>query len=85
MILEFSHSVRGWLRPLYDFYSFRLMPLGARIVCGTAEPYRYLAESIRAFDIPERVVERLENAGFSEVRFRRLTGGIAVVYLAQRP
>ena len=64
MVLEFSLPVHGWLRRLYDCYSFRMMPLGARIICGTAEPYRYLAESIRAFDTPERVAERLGGVGF---------------------
>lgn len=84
MILEFSLPVHGWLRRLYDFYSFKVMPLGARIICGTEGPFRYLAESIRVFDPPERVTERLRDAGFSDVRFRRLTDGIAVVYLARR-
>ncbi|MCX5752923.1 MAG: class I SAM-dependent methyltransferase [Candidatus Krumholzibacteria bacterium] len=84
MILEFSFPVRAWFRRLYDVYSFRVMPLGARIICGTAGPFRYLAESIRVFDPPERLADRLKNAGFSDVRFRRLTEGIAVVYLARR-
>jgi demethylmenaquinone methyltransferase/2-methoxy-6-polyprenyl-1,4-benzoquinol methylase len=84
MILEFSLPVHARFRRLYDFYSFRVMPLGARIICGTAGPFRYLAESIRVFDPPERVAGRLKSAGFSDVRFRRLTDGIAVVYLARR-
>ncbi|MFA4947278.1 MAG: class I SAM-dependent methyltransferase [Candidatus Krumholzibacteriia bacterium] len=84
MILEFSLPAHAWLRRLYDFYSFKIMPLGAGIICGTAGPYRYLAESIRVFDTPGRVAERLKNAGFSDVRFQRLTDGIAVVYLARR-
>jgi demethylmenaquinone methyltransferase / 2-methoxy-6-polyprenyl-1,4-benzoquinol methylase len=84
MILEFSLPVHAWFRRLYDFYSFKVMPLGARVICGTAGPFRYLAESIRVFDPPERVVERLKNAGFSDVRFQRLTDGIAVVYRARR-
>ncbi len=84
MILEFSMPVHAWFRRLYDFYSFRIMPLGARIICGTAGPHRYLAESIRVFDPPARVNERLKNAGFEDVRCERLTDGIAVVYLARR-
>jgi demethylmenaquinone methyltransferase/2-methoxy-6-polyprenyl-1,4-benzoquinol methylase len=84
MILEFSLPVHAWFRGLYALYSFKVMPLGARIICGTAGPFRYLAESIRVFDPPERVAERLKNAGFSDVRYRRLTDGIAVVYLARR-
>jgi demethylmenaquinone methyltransferase/2-methoxy-6-polyprenyl-1,4-benzoquinol methylase len=85
VVLEFSLPVRRWQRRLYDFYSFKLMPLGAKIVCGTDGPFRYLAESIRVFDSPERVAERLRDAGFSDVSFRRLTYGIAVIYLGQKP
>jgi demethylmenaquinone methyltransferase / 2-methoxy-6-polyprenyl-1,4-benzoquinol methylase len=84
MILEFSLPLHGWLRRLYDVYSFKVMPLGAKIICGTAEPFRYLAESIRVFDPPERVIGRLKNAGFTDIRCQPLTGGIAVVYLARR-
>jgi demethylmenaquinone methyltransferase / 2-methoxy-6-polyprenyl-1,4-benzoquinol methylase len=84
MILEFSLPVRAWFRRLYDSYSFKAMPLAARIICGREGPFRYLAESIRVFDPPERVAERLKSAGFSDVRHRRLTDGIAVVYLARR-
>ena len=84
MILEFALPVHRWLRRLYDVYSFKVMPLAAGIICGTAGPFRYLAESIRVFDAPERVAERLKNSGFSDVRFQRLTDGIAVVYMARK-
>ena len=84
MILEFSLPAHGWMHRLYNFYLFKVMPLGASVICGTGRPFRYLAESIRVFDPPERVAERLRNAGFADVRLRRRTSGVAVVYLARR-
>jgi demethylmenaquinone methyltransferase/2-methoxy-6-polyprenyl-1,4-benzoquinol methylase len=82
LILEFSLPVRAWQKSLYHFYSFKIMPLVAKMVCGTAGPFKYLAESIRVFPMPEQIAGLLRSAGFSEVGFRRLNGGLAVLYLA---
>lgn len=85
MILEFAVPPSAWLRRPYAFYSFRVMPLLARLICGTAGPFRYLAESIRVFPPPDAVVALVEAAGFVEVRRKSLTGGIAVIYLGRAP
>ena len=85
MVLEFSLPVSSVLRRLYHFYSFHWMPLAARLVSGTAAPFRYLAESIRVFPGPEELVGRFRDIGFSDVRFFRLSDGIAVIYLAPKP
>ncbi len=85
LILEFSLPRRKWEKALYHFYSFRVMPVVARLISGTAGPYRYLAESIRIFPPPEDVAEMIKRAGFEEVAFRRLTSGLAVLYLARKP
>ncbi len=84
LILEFSVPRRRWQRSLYHFYSFRIMPLIARLICGTSEPFRYLAESIRVFPPPERVAEMVERAGFSKVAFRRLMAGLATLYTGRK-
>jgi len=85
MILEFSMPPRSWQRSLYDFYSFKIMPLGARLICGTTGPFRYLAESIRVFDTPEGVAAKLRNAGFTDVGIKPLSLGIAVLYTGRKP
>jgi demethylmenaquinone methyltransferase / 2-methoxy-6-polyprenyl-1,4-benzoquinol methylase len=85
LILEFSLPPRRWARAVYHFYSFRIMPIVARLICGTGRPHRYLAESIRVFPAPEEVVSMIAKAGFAGLEFRRLTGGIAVVYTARKP
>jgi demethylmenaquinone methyltransferase/2-methoxy-6-polyprenyl-1,4-benzoquinol methylase len=84
LILEFSLPVRKWQKSLYHFYSFKIMPLVAKMVCGTSGPFKYLAESIRVFPPPEQVTDLLQGAGFLDVSFRRLTAGLAVLYLARK-
>jgi len=84
LVLEFSLPARRGLRSLYQLYSFRVMPIVARIVSGTAGPYRYLAESIRVFPPPEEVAELISRAGFQDVRFQRLSQGLATLYTARK-
>jgi demethylmenaquinone methyltransferase / 2-methoxy-6-polyprenyl-1,4-benzoquinol methylase len=84
LVLEFSLPARRGLRSLYHFYSFRVMPLVGRLICGTAGPFRYLAESIRVFPPPEEVAELISRAGFQEVRFQRLSQGLAIFYTARK-
>lgn len=83
--LEFSLPRRRWQRSLYAFYSFRLMLPAARLISGTDGPFRYLAESIRVFDPPKGVADRLARAGFIDAAFRPLTLGIAVIYSGHKP
>jgi demethylmenaquinone methyltransferase / 2-methoxy-6-polyprenyl-1,4-benzoquinol methylase len=85
MILEFSLPRHALIRRLYHFYSFKAMPFLAGVICGASGPFQYLAESIRLFPPPEEVAVLIARAGFSGVSFRRLTNGIAVVYLAWKP
>lgn len=85
LILEFSVPRNRALRALYHVYSFRIMPLLARLVSGTDGPYRYLAESIRVFPPPETILAMLGEAGFADAACRRLTGGIAVITTARKP
>ena len=84
MILEFSVPRTGWIRHLYNLYSFSVMPFAGKVVTGSAEPFKYLAESIRVFPAPEALKATLEASGFAHVTFQRLNNGIVVVYLATR-
>jgi hypothetical protein len=85
MVLEFSLPRHALVRRLYRFYSFKAMPFLAGLICGASGPFRYLAESISLFPPPEEVAAMIARAGFSRVSFRRLTDGIAVIYLARKP
>lgn len=85
MCLEFSRPKTAWFRRLYDFYSFYVMPVIGRIMVGSGDAYTYLPQSIRMFSQPEELSAVLTGIGFTRVRFRRLTDGIAVIYLGVKP
>jgi demethylmenaquinone methyltransferase / 2-methoxy-6-polyprenyl-1,4-benzoquinol methylase len=83
LCLEFSRPVFGWLRALYDWYSFRLLPwIGTKVARDTTGVYEYLPASIRTFPDQERLCHILREAGFRDVSYRNLTGGIVAIHRA---
>ena len=79
LVLEFS-KIWAPLKPLYDAYSFTVLPqLGARIA-GDADSYRYLAESIRVHPDQDTLSHLMTSAGFSRVRYFNLTGGVVALH-----
>jgi demethylmenaquinone methyltransferase/2-methoxy-6-polyprenyl-1,4-benzoquinol methylase len=80
LVLEFSAPVVPGLKPLYDAYSFNVLPLLGRFVAGDASSYRYLAESIRMHPNQETLLEMLRAAGFQETRYHNLSGGIVALH-----
>ncbi len=84
LCLEFAPAAAPWLAPLYELYSFRVLPLIGRIVTGDRDAYTYLVESIRRFPSQTALCELIEAAGLERVRFRNLTGGVAALHSAWR-
>jgi demethylmenaquinone methyltransferase/2-methoxy-6-polyprenyl-1,4-benzoquinol methylase len=84
LCLEFSRLAWPWLEPLYDRYSFSVLPALGQWVVGDRESYEYLAESIRRFPPQEELVERIRSAGLDLVKYRNLSGGIAAIHSAWR-
>ncbi|MGF1639520.1 MAG: class I SAM-dependent methyltransferase [Rhodospirillales bacterium] len=84
LCLEFSRIAVGPLEPLYDAYSFRVLPAIGRAVAGDADAYRYLAESIRRFPAQDEFARMIGEAGLSLVRYRNLSGGICALHTAWR-
>jgi demethylmenaquinone methyltransferase / 2-methoxy-6-polyprenyl-1,4-benzoquinol methylase len=82
--LEFSSVDVPGLDALYDFYSFNVIPALGQAVAGDAEAYRYLVESIRRFPKPKAFAELITAAGFRQVRFRLLTGGVVALHSGWR-
>ncbi len=80
VVLEFSKSVAPGLQPVYDAYSFRLLPLMGKVVANDADSYRYLAESIRMHPDQVSLKNMMSEAGFSHVDFYNLSGGIVAVH-----
>jgi demethylmenaquinone methyltransferase/2-methoxy-6-polyprenyl-1,4-benzoquinol methylase len=80
LVLEFSQPVVPVLKPLYDTYSFRVLPLLGKLVAGDEASYRYLAESIRMHPGQEALLEMLKSAGLEGCRYHNLSGGIVAVH-----
>lgn len=81
--LEFSRPVFGWLRALYDWYSFKLLPwVGTKVAQDKTGVYEYLPASIRTFPDQERLCSVLREAGFRDVSYRNLSGGIVAIHVA---
>lgn len=81
-ILEFSQPTSRLLGALYGFYSLRIMPLLGGLISGSREAYRYLPESVQRFPSPEALAAAIEAAGFRQVSYVRMTGGIVALHLA---
>lgn len=80
LVLEFSRPVAPGLQPLYDLYSFKVLPLLGRLVAGDADSYRYLAESIRMHPDQETLKNMMQQAGFERCDYHNLSGGIVAVH-----
>jgi demethylmenaquinone methyltransferase/2-methoxy-6-polyprenyl-1,4-benzoquinol methylase len=81
LVLEFSKPVLNWLTPVYDAYSFKVLPALGKLVANDAESYRYLAESIRMHPDQETLLEMMESAGLEDCRYHNLSGGIVALHI----
>ena len=79
VVCEFSTPVVPVLREVYGRYLTRLMPVAARRLTSDPEAYQYLARSIGAWPDQPALARWLQEAGFGEVAWRNLTGGIVAL------
>ena len=80
LVLEFSKPSLPGLAPLYDLYSFRVLPLMGRLIARDADSYRYLAESIRMHPDQDTLKSMMEQAGFEDCDYLNLSGGIVALH-----
>ncbi|MGB6976077.1 MAG: bifunctional demethylmenaquinone methyltransferase/2-methoxy-6-polyprenyl-1,4-benzoquinol methylase UbiE [Gammaproteobacteria bacterium] len=80
LILEFSKPTLPALQPLYDWYSFKILPFLGKIVANDAESYRYLAESIRRHPDQTTLKSMLEQVGFVRCDYHNLTAGVVALH-----
>ena len=80
LVLEFSKPADA-LKPAYDFYSFKVLPLMGKLVANDEQSYRYLAESIRVHPDQESLLLMLQRAGFERCRYHNLAGGIVALHV----
>ena len=84
-VCEFSHPTRRPLRTAYSGYLMRALPPVARRVSSNPDAYVYLAESIRAWPDQAALAAQVAAAGWDQVAWRDLTGGIVALHRAVRP
>ncbi len=84
LCLEFSPVCSPLLAPIYDLYSFSVLPRIGAAVTGDREAYQYLVESIRRFPDRSELARHMEAAGFEQVTVRSLSGGIAALHSGWR-
>lgn len=78
--LEFSKVRNAMLNDLYDLYSFNLIPKIGKIILNDEESYQYLVESIRKFPTQEDFKLMIEEAGFKDVIYKNLSGGVVAIH-----
>ena len=84
LVLEFSKPMLDILEPLYEAYSFQVLPRLGQWLVDDAASYRYLAESIRRHPDQQTLKELMERAGFERCEFFNLSAGIVALHLGYR-
>lgn len=80
LILEFSELKIRPLKPLYDVFSFKMLPLLGKLIAKDADSYRYLAESIRMHPNQETLLQMMQKVGLERCDYHNLSGGIVAVH-----
>lgn len=84
-ILEFSRPQARGFRWLFEFYFTRLLPRIGGLVSGSQSAYQYLPDSVLRFPDQAGLAALMRQAGYAEVEWQNLTGGVAALHLAKRP
>jgi demethylmenaquinone methyltransferase/2-methoxy-6-polyprenyl-1,4-benzoquinol methylase len=85
VICEFSRVQNQALRPLYEFYLKRLLPVFSRLAGQKPEAYDYLAESILAWPTQKKLAKKIAGAGFEKVAYQNLVFGAVSIHSARKP
>jgi demethylmenaquinone methyltransferase/2-methoxy-6-polyprenyl-1,4-benzoquinol methylase len=83
MVLEFSQPIEA-LKPIYDIYSFKVLPWLGKKIAGDAQSYQYLAESIRMHPDQETLKQMMLDGGFDQVEVHRMSGGIVALHIGYK-
>jgi len=84
IILEFSQPEKFPVKQFYNFYFTRILPFFGRMVSKDSSAYTYLPESVNHFPYGEKFMEITTSCGFSNVQQKRLSFGIATIYIAEK-
>jgi demethylmenaquinone methyltransferase/2-methoxy-6-polyprenyl-1,4-benzoquinol methylase len=83
-VLEFSMPSKFPMANLYRFYFRKVLPFVGGIVSGSKSAYTYLPESVFAFPEKDKFVEIMSSVGFKNCSYRRLTFGVASIYVGYK-
>lgn len=84
MVLEFSTPTLPGLKPVYDWYSFNILPKIGKLFAQDEASYQYLAESIRMHPDQQGLRTMIEKAGFEDCHYHNLSGGIVALHVAYK-
>ncbi|GFZ91673.1 demethylmenaquinone methyltransferase [Nesterenkonia alkaliphila] len=84
-VMEFSDPTFKPFNVLYNEYLMRALPPVAQAISSNPDAYVYLAESIRAWPDQDHLAALMEQVGWSQVRYRNLSGGIVAIHRAFKP
>jgi len=84
-VLEFSRPANAAVRAVFGTYFTRILPVMGGVVSGSRSAYTYLPDSVKRFPDQQGLKTMIEQAGFEEVSFENLTGGIAALHLGRKP
>jgi demethylmenaquinone methyltransferase/2-methoxy-6-polyprenyl-1,4-benzoquinol methylase len=84
-VLEFSQPVVPGFSLLFRLYFTKLLPFVGGLISGSRRAYEYLPSSVSSFPEQQRLAALMRQAGFVEVRYENLTGGIAALHVGRRP
>ena len=84
-VLEFSRPANALLRPVFGLYFTKVLPLMGGLISGSRSAYSYLPASVQKFPDQQQLALLMQRAGFEQVEFENLTGGIAALHLGRRP
>jgi demethylmenaquinone methyltransferase/2-methoxy-6-polyprenyl-1,4-benzoquinol methylase len=84
LCLEFSHVATPGLEAIYEAYSFHVIPALGELIAQDRDAYAYLVESVRRFPDQDTFAGMIADAGFGQVKFRNLSGGIAAIHSGWR-
>ena len=83
-VLEFSRPANAMLRPLFGLYFTKVLPLMGGLISGSHGAYSYLPASVQKFPDQKQLSLLIQQAGFDQVQFENLTGGIAALHMGRR-
>lgn len=83
-VLEFSRPANAIVRPLFNLYFRKLLPWMGGLISGSLSAYTYLPASVQKFPDQSQLSLLMRQAGFDQVEYDNLTGGIAALHMGRR-